>query len=859
MLLSFLHAVSAASQAECVGLGCSLVGSFHWASADGALHLRLNFSTEQADLATGHLTREGGSSVEDVVASLAYSRNGREALLKWLGPEPSSPSAAPSSSSWNALLLGSSPDHLWLHGGGGIMTELSRAAEVAEAASGASGENTTTTLTVSHLESRAGARGELLGLAEGELHRFRSLARDECLVASAEEQPHFGPCGSEDALWEVNRGKSSAVRAVKHFESGLCLQRRCYTSGDAPLRLGKCGHCGSARWVMEAGHLAAQSLTGDQLYCVAGNASAAGIDEEGGAEAGAAYTSPCGPLAEPVVVETARMTLAIPASSTDTLLDDWLADVAKSQKEEVELLRDALRTSQQSDAAARESLRLERASHGEKLEKMSAEEADLRGNLTQLRGRLKDLEAAYLDASKGLQASREERDAAVTSETAWRASLAEMQERKNTAEAESAAASKKMDEAVRRAAKAEAGIATMDMSLKNAVETSTEMTQKAATAQAKLNDEEAKNAAEYRHASEREQNIAAQVERAVTCEARIRDNWIEQKACAEAREANETCTARHGLAVERETTLKAELKAARAEAVGKAEAEGRASECAAAERRAADEATRLSAAKTELEKEANALRSSEMAASSAAGTSAEVAAQLKARHDECQKGAKGASKRIGLLEHARDELSALNTSCSIELLRYRTYTASDSAAAGPIARLGIAVRHLLGSDSSAVAAYVGAVHNALVTGLGATIDKKPSVTGRLAERASAVERHLSSMSVSAPIVDVPIDARPMVYACVLLLLLLLRWWLKLRTARRLIADAAQRTHLLEERVRTMQEIVSAAAVVSSVATMPAGGAKAGKATENGNGKAKEKEKALQALAQDALHDFEDVQ
>ena len=115
------------------------------------------------------------------------------------------------------------------------------------------------------------------------------------------------------------------------------------------------------------------------------------------------------------------------------------------------------------------------------------------------------------------------------------------------------------------------------------------------------------------------------------------------------------------------------------------------------------------------------------------------------------------------------------------------------------------------------------------------------------------------MSVSAPIVDVPIDARPMVYACVLLLLLLLRWWLKLRTARRLIADAAQRTHLLEERVRTMQEIVSAAAVVSSVATMPAGGAKAGKATENGNGKAKEKEKALQALAQDALHDFEDVQ
>ena len=55
----------------------------------------------------------------------------------------------------------------------------------------------------------------LRAAAPGELHRFRSLAagKEECLVASGTEAPHFGPCATEDSLWEVARGKSRAVRA----------------------------------------------------------------------------------------------------------------------------------------------------------------------------------------------------------------------------------------------------------------------------------------------------------------------------------------------------------------------------------------------------------------------------------------------------------------------------------------------------------------------------------------------------------------------------------------------------------------------------------------------------------------------
>lgn len=73
----------------------------------------------------------------------------------------------------------------------------------------------------------------------------------------------------------------------------------------------------------------------------------------------AVYTAPCGALAEPVISETARMTLSLPAMSVETLLDDWLSRVAASNLHELSRLRHALSASQAASDASREQLSAE--------------------------------------------------------------------------------------------------------------------------------------------------------------------------------------------------------------------------------------------------------------------------------------------------------------------------------------------------------------------------------------------------------------------------------------------------------------------------------------------------------------------
>jgi hypothetical protein len=221
---------------SCAGLGCSLVGDFLWTALEpDEIALRLNVTTEEADSATGEVSR--GGVVEPVNASLAFSRGGREALLTWSRPSNTTTSVGtPSVGTWSAFILGASPNSVWLHGGGGVMVELSRAplasAEAPDGAAAAAAADanvtagtpaapavaSTTTLTVQHLPDEGAAGGGELGAATvGELHRLRSRSSSEgelCLVASTEEAPHFGPCATENALWEVARGKSKGVRCV---------------------------------------------------------------------------------------------------------------------------------------------------------------------------------------------------------------------------------------------------------------------------------------------------------------------------------------------------------------------------------------------------------------------------------------------------------------------------------------------------------------------------------------------------------------------------------------------------------------------------------------------------------------------
>ena len=93
-----LLSLVAGTRAECSGLGCSLVGQFHWRNEADGINLRLNVTAEEAEVANGTLTH--GGQTEVVNASLAFSRGGREALIKWRVAETKATGAT-----WNGLFL----------------------------------------------------------------------------------------------------------------------------------------------------------------------------------------------------------------------------------------------------------------------------------------------------------------------------------------------------------------------------------------------------------------------------------------------------------------------------------------------------------------------------------------------------------------------------------------------------------------------------------------------------------------------------------------------------------------------------------------------------------------------------------
>ena len=83
-------------------------------------------------------------------------------------------------------------------------------------------------------------------------------------------------------------------------------------------------------------------------------------------------------------------------------------------------------------------------------------------------------------------------------------------------------------------------------------------------------------------------------------------------------------------------------------------------------------------ARPQVDKEAAALRASEGAALTQAGSSSEEARLARAKADECRKGAGAAAERIGRLSAQLGEVSALNQSCATELGRHAAYlTAVD--------------------------------------------------------------------------------------------------------------------------------------------------------------------------------------
>lgn len=272
----------------CDGLGCTLTGEMRWRLSTtevDSLTLALNVTAAaRTPAATGTL-RHASGAVESVHATVALASAGREAMLTWRGLTRTPNTSETVVTNWSALILDLSAEHVWIHGGNGVLAELTRigitdeidgisdtndTAPTADAAdaTGAAGANATGTSaeasneTAAEAAQPAGARALAQVSAEagstgimgelgppGSLIRIRSLTDSTaCLAADAEgTTARFGPCDTEEALWEVGKGVAASVRGLRHSVSGKCLQRRCYHGGSAAAKMGPCGQCGTAR------------------------------------------------------------------------------------------------------------------------------------------------------------------------------------------------------------------------------------------------------------------------------------------------------------------------------------------------------------------------------------------------------------------------------------------------------------------------------------------------------------------------------------------------------------------------------------------------------------------------------------
>lgn len=876
-----------ASASACQGLGCSLTGEILYrALPEGDITLQLNFSEDQSSaeglvrLAAGLIGDEDSLETSDVVnATLEFSARGqREALITWLGA---------SGTNWSALLVGSDPNHIWLSGSDGLMAELTRATidrSEEDSEEGPAKNQTSTSLTTVE-PMRLGSSD----LEIGTLHRFRSLAAaDVCLSASRDDPtPQFGACGNEDALWEIGKGRSPTLRALKHHSTGLCLQRRCYSDKASPLRLGKCGECGTARWKLEGGFLASQAVVGSNMYCVGHeppsapkaqpadaaasdetkNATAAGDDDVNAAanatnaanavvdeasavaeevaaaaaidadasgtdKAAMAWSTACGALADPIAGEAARMTLSLPAYSADTLLDDWLASVASSQRSEVKALRSALGGVRSSLAAARQTMSAEAAKSSEEQAKLSSTVEALSKSLAAKTEEAASTSDSLANTQKQLKIAGAARADSLAAERKWRSELADVTEKAAALEDTTAAANAEMEKAVKRASVAEVAAKQLNASLSTARAAELEATEKAASEEAKRQRLTAESEALAKRAKERQAALDEAVGRASACEGRIREEWTSQKECKARAEAASACEAKLVALRARSEDASKAADEARAAAAGKNESDAAAAECATARREATAEAGRLESARAKLRTELSAAQATAQAALAKEGAAAEAAKVSRGEAAACAKEAKATATRLGDATARLEAASQAGDACRTELGMYQTYlgppssassssTSSSGVPTSGLARAGRAVWFLVASDWAVLTAHVRSL-----------MSDAPSRGGA---------------PTPPSLVTVPISARPMVYLCALLLVVSLVHWLQLRAARERVARDRELLRRAQERLLTLQRMLDALDPESTKRAMAAlnlaadGGG--GRPTEEGAAKAKANGKA----------------
>ena len=217
--------------------------------------------------------------------------------MRWPGPVGTA-NASVASANYTALIIGLTPESVWLHGSGGLLLELTRTGDD-EAPSTAPAANANASTALAPV-GRGPVNPRALSMTIGSLHRFRSLDEPmQCLVASASDPvPRFGACARRS--WRSGRSKRGAMttHAPSATTPAVCLVRQCYKGGTHPLRLGKCSDCGVHRWMVEGRYLAERDVEQAILRRSAGGVGARAGRRRHGREHGAAanetlVTTPC--------------------------------------------------------------------------------------------------------------------------------------------------------------------------------------------------------------------------------------------------------------------------------------------------------------------------------------------------------------------------------------------------------------------------------------------------------------------------------------------------------------------------------------------------------------------------------------
>ena len=214
------------------------------------------------------------------------------------------------------------------------------------------------------------------------------------------------------------------------------------------------------------------------------------------------------------------------------------------------------------------------------------------------------------------------------------------------------------------------------------------------------------------------------IARAISCEARIAEEWKGQAECTEVAEARAVLSAQ--LASQRNLTQRAQAAAdeARHQAVGREAAAEQAAQCAAAKVEVEAKLSVLLTKHATLTDETRASRQSERAALTAQGVAEAQATSQGALAGACAAEAKRSTARIANLEAELAELAELNVSCATELGRFVNFVNEAPVGVSTSVRLVRTARRLLGADAAVSGHQLRGLLRAFTDALSAPVKAK---------------------------------------------------------------------------------------------------------------------------------------